>query len=550
MKPIERFKSLIKLDKKDIYQIILYSIFGGLISLTLPLGVQSIVNFLQAGKISTSWIVLVIIVVIGVILVGVFKIMQFRISENLQQKIFVRSSIEFAYRFPKIKFEELYNKYPPELANRFFDTISVQKGISKLLLDMSTAFLQILFGLLLLSLYHTFFIGFGIILGFLLYVIFKSNYAIGLNTSLRESNYKYKVAHWIQEIARNHLSFKNKELFSFSLNKNDELVSEYISYREKHFTVLRRQFVQLVGFKTLITAGLLVIGGILVINQQMNIGQFVAAEIVILTIITAVEKLFGGLELFYDVLTSLEKIGYVVDLELEDCSKSKKFKIEEDYLNIELKNISYKYPNSDNLILNNVNLTINQGDKIILSGKNGSGKTSLLRIIAKVLTPSSGNILINDVNHNKINIDEYRNKIGHIYFNTGTFEGTILENISFNLPSITKAEISKVLKIVKLTDFINNLPEGLETMLYTQGKQINSSAIQKILLARILLMNPKIILLEDALSKVEPEQSKEIFDYLMSSENPATLIYISNDNSFLNKNIRKITLENGEIINS
>lgn len=550
MKPIERFKSLIKLDKKDIYQIILYSIFGGLISLTLPLGVQSIVNFLQAGKISTSWIVLVIIVVIGVILVGVFKIMQFRISENLQQKIFVRSSIEFAYRFPKIKFEELYNKYPPELANRFFDTISVQKGISKLLLDMSTAFLQILFGLLLLSLYHTFFIGFGIILGFLLYVIFKSNYAIGLNTSLRESNYKYKVAHWIQEIARNHLSFKNKELFSFSLNKNDELVSEYISYREKHFTVLRRQFVQLVGFKTLITAGLLVIGGILVINQQMNIGQFVAAEIVILTIITAVEKLFGGLELFYDVLTSLEKIGYVVDLELEDCSKSKKFKIEEDYLNIELKNISYKYPNSDNLILNNVNLTINQGDKIILSGKNGSGKTSLLRIIAKVLTPSSGNILINDVNHNKINIDEYRNKIGHIYFNTGTFEGTILENISFNLPSITKAEISKVLKIVKLTEFINNLPEGLETMLYTQGKQINSSAIQKILLARILLMNPKIILLEDALSKVEPEQSKEIFDYLMSSENPATLIYISNDNSFLNKNIRKITLENGEIINS
>ncbi len=550
MKPIERFKNLIKIDKRDIYQIILYSIFGGLISLTLPLGVQSIVNFLQAGKISTSWIILVLIVVTGVILVGVFKIMQFRISENLQQKIFVRSSIEFAYRFPKIKFEKLYNQYPPELANRFFDTVSVQKGISKLLLDMSTAFLQIIFGLLLLSLYHPFFIAFGIVLGFLLYVIFKANYTIGLTTSLKESQYKYMVAHWIQEIARNHLSFKNKNLFEFSLNKNDDLVSKYLNHRENHFNILRRQFIQLIGFKTLITAGLLVVGGLLVINQQMNIGQFVAAEIVILTIITAVEKLFGGLELFYDVLTSLEKLGSVVDLELENTSKNKKFEIEEEYLNIELKNLSYKYPNTDTPILKNINLTINQGDKIIVNGNNGSGKTTLLRIIAKILEPTSGNLLVNDVNDNKVNLDEYRKKIGHVGFNTGTFEGTILENISFNHPSITKTEINKVLRIVKLTEFIKTLPDGLETMLYTEGKQINSSVVQKILLARVLLMKPNVILLEDALSKIDAKHSKEIFDYLTSKENPCTLVYISNDISISDKHIKRITINNGVIVNS
>lgn len=550
MKPIERFKNLIKLDKKDIYQIILYAIFGGLISLTLPLGIQSIVNFLQAGKISTSWIVLVLIVVTGVIFVGIFKIMQFRISENLQQKIFVRSSIEFAYRFPKIKFEKLYNQYPPELANRFFDTISVQKGISKLLLDISTAFLQIIFGLILLSLYHPFFIAFGLILSTILYVIFKANYTVGLSTSLKESKYKYKVAHWIQEIARNHLSFKNENLFTFSLKKNDELVSEYLTHREKHFTILRRQFIQLVGFKTIITAGLLIIGGLLVINQQMNIGQFVAAEIIILTIITAVEKLFGGLELFYDVLTSLEKLGGVVDLELENTSSDKKFEIEEEYLNIELKNITYKYPESENLVLKNINLTIKQGDKIIVEGDNGSGKTSLIRIIAKILEPTSGNLLINQMNGNKVNLNEYRNKIGHITFNSGTFEGTILENISFNHPSITKNDINEVLKKVKLTEFVKNLPNGLETMLYTEGKQINSSVVQKILLARILLMKPKVILLEDSFNKIEPSQSKEIFNSLMSKNNPATVLFISNDFNNTENHIRRITLNNGEIINS
>jgi ABC-type bacteriocin/lantibiotic exporter with double-glycine peptidase domain len=209
MEPIERFKSLIKADKKDIYQLFIYSIIGGLISLSIPLGIQAIINFIQAGKISTSWIVLVVIVVTGVAFVGILKIMQFRITENIQQKIFVRSSFEFAYRFPKIKFEKLYNFSPPELANRFFDTITVQKGFSKLILEVSTAALQIVFGILLLSLYHSFFIFFGIILLVLLYLIFKINFDSGLKTSLKESKYKYKVAHWIQEIARNNLSFKN-----------------------------------------------------------------------------------------------------------------------------------------------------------------------------------------------------------------------------------------------------------------------------------------------------------------------------------------------------
>jgi ABC-type bacteriocin/lantibiotic exporter with double-glycine peptidase domain len=221
MTPLNRFKNLIWTDKQDIYQIFWYALIGGLISLSLPLGIQSIINFIQAGKISTSWIVLVVIVVIGVAFVGLLKIMQFRITENLQQKIFVRSSFEFAYRFPKIKFHELYDYYPPELANRFFDTLTVQKGASKLLLDSSGAALQIIFGILLLSFYHSFFIFFGFILLILLYLIFKLNFRSGLETSLKESKYKYKIAHWLQEIARNHISFKSKNTFEFSLHKND-----------------------------------------------------------------------------------------------------------------------------------------------------------------------------------------------------------------------------------------------------------------------------------------------------------------------------------------
>jgi ABC-type bacteriocin/lantibiotic exporter with double-glycine peptidase domain len=547
MKPIERFKSLIKADKKDVYQLLIYSIIGGLISLSIPLGIQAIINFIQAGKVSTSWIVLVIIVVTGVAFVGILKIMQFRITENIQQKIFVRSSFEFAFRFPKIKFEQLYNFSPPELANRFFDTINVQKGFSKLILEVSTAALQIIFGMLLLSLYHPFFIFFGIILLILLYMIFRINFDSGLKTSLKESKYKYKVAHWLQEIARNNLSFKNGKLFEFSLNKNDYLVNEYLQYRESHFKVLRRQFIQLTGFKVLISAGLLIIGGILVLSQQMNIGQFVAAEIVIITIIAAVEKLFYGLELFYDVITSLEKLGTVVDLELEKEKITTNYTLDIDEINISTEQLTFQFPDADLPVLKDINLTINHGDRILIQGENGSGKTTLIRLLSRLIEPSTGTIFINNTNYKKFSFEEYRSKTGVITLNDSTFEGTIYENITCSCPTVSMNDVNEILEKLELTNLIKSLPLGLETTLLSEGKQINSSAVQKILLARVLITKPKILFLEEPVDKLDKLTAGKVIDMLTDKSNPWTLVVISKSKYWKEKCNKIITLDKGQI---
>lgn len=549
MTPLQRFKNLVQVDKRDIYQIFLYAIFAGIISLTLPLGIQSIINFIQAGKVSTSWGILTFIVVIGVALVGVLKIMQYRISENLQQKIFVRSSFELAYRFPKIKQSEYQDMYPPELANRFFDTLTVQKGVSKLLLDISTALLQILFGIILLSLYHSFFIFFGMTLLGLLYFIYRVNYNIGLKTSLKESKYKYKVAHWLQEIARNHISFKNKNLSEFSLEKNDQLVSEYLLYREKHFRILRKQFIQLTLFKILITAGLLIVGGLLVINQQMNIGQFVAAEIVIISIIAAVEKLFSGLELFYDVLTSLEKMGNIVDLELEAPAISTNYLLTDTKnITIEAKNITFQYPKSNYPTVEDVSLTIQQGDKIVIKGENGSGKTTLMRLLARIFEPTSGAIYINDINSKSFSLEEYRNQIGVITLYETPFDGTILENITCNNPAISMEQVTAILEKVKLTDTIKNLPNGLETHLFPQGKQINSSVAQKIILARCLIRQPKILFLEEPTDKSDDFLAREIIDYIMDPSQNWTVIVIAKNAYWEKKSNKVFTLSKGKLI--
>jgi ABC-type bacteriocin/lantibiotic exporter with double-glycine peptidase domain len=545
--PLQRFYNLLRLDRKDIVQIFFYAIFSGLISLSLPLGIQAIINLIQSGRVSISWVVLVIIVVIGVALVGILSLMQLRITENLQQKIFVRSSFEFGYRLPKIKFEELYNQYPPELANRFFDTLTIQKGTSKLLIDFSTALLQIIFGIVLLSLYHPFFIFFGILLCVLLYLIFKFSYYPGLSSSLKESKYKYKVVSWLQEIARNNFSFRKQENFEFALEKNNSLVAEYINYREKHFKIIKRQYTQLIGFKVIITASLLLIGGYLVLNQKMNIGQFVAAEIIILLVISSVEKIIVGLESLYDVLTSVEKIGQIVDLNMEEVSA-----IKSDYcftnISITTENLRFRYPDSTDDILSDIDINIEPSEKIYLDGNNGSGKSTFIRLLSGFIQPTSGSFFINDATYRKMDLTHYRSQISAITQGETPFEGTILENITLNNPSVSYEDVKWAIESVQLGSFIKTLPNGLETKIFPDGRQLSSSNAQKILLARSIVSKPKILFYEDPLDKMDEDASKEIIEFITHPSNQWTVIVSSKNKYWEEKCTRKITMENGKII--
>lgn len=547
MTPLKRLYNLLELDKKDVSQIIFYAIFSGLISLSLPLGIQAIVNFIQSGRISASWIVLIVLVVIGVALIGILSLMQLRITENLQQKIFVRASFEFASRLPKIKFEALYNTYPPELANRFFDTIAIQKGTSKLLIDFSAALLQIAFGIILLSLYHPFFIVFGLLLFGLLYFIFKFSYTSGLETSLKESKFKYKVASWLQEMARNNFSFRNELNYDYALQKNNALVTDYLLCREKHFNIIKRQFSQLIIFKMIITASLLSIGGFLVLNQQMNIGQFVAAEIIILLVINSVEKIILGLETFYDVLTSVEKIGQVTDMELEPETITE---FESCFTNfvLETENLSFHFPNANNNVLNNIALKINQGDKIIINGENGSGKTTLIRILSGLLQPTSGSFFINDNTFRKIDLKQFRQQIGTIIHGETPFEGTIQENITFNDTSIDFEDLKWAITGVQLNSYLKTLEKGLDTKIFPEGRQLSSSNAQKILLARSIVHKPKILFYEDPTDTMDEKTANEIIDFITDEKNKWIVIVSSKNPYWKTKCNRQITMENGEII--
>lgn len=546
-KILKRLSKLLSLDKREIVQIYGFSVLIGVVNLSMPLGFQAIINLIQSGKISNAWIILVTLVIIGAAFAGIMQVIQLRITENIQQKIFTRSAFDFSYRIPKLKLSAIQDKYAPELVNRFFDTLTIQKGIAKLLIDISTATLQILFALLLLSLYHPVFILFSIILIIILYLIFKNSGKKGIITSLNESKYKYKTAHWLEEIARTMFTFKLAGKTNLHIHKTDILTKEYIQHRENHFKVLIFQYMNLIGFKVFIIAGLLIIGGFLVINGEINLGQFVASEIIILLIMSNIEKLIGSIEVIYDVLTSVEKVGQITDIPL-DLKEGVSTKELDRYPTafVELRNVVFEVNHTN--VLDGISIDFKPYDRVCLTGFSGGGKSSLLQLVAGVYKPKSGTVCVNDFNIENIAHNEYRSILGNCFRSEGIFNATLRDNITLGRKDISEQRLEEVIEALDFTQSVKQLSMELETEISPDGKEFSKNTMQKILLARSIVHQPKLLLLEYAFEYFSNDAKRKLLTYLCDKKQGWTIIVVSNDATVAKACDKVVVLENGKIL--
>lgn len=547
-RPLQRFLRLLALDKREISHIYLYSIFGGLIYLSLPLGIQAVISLALANQISSSWVILVAVVTIGTLLLGALQMLQLSLTESIQQKIFVRSSVEFAYRIPRLKMDELTKKYAPELVNRFFDTLTLQKGLPKILIDLSSAVLQTLFGLLVLSFYHPFFIVFGAIVVLILVVIFRYTGPRGLKTSLQESDYKYKVVYWLEEVARTLGSFKLAGKSRLALNKTNELVSSYLESRKAHFKVLIFQYGNILLFKTIVTAGLLVLGTFLLIERQINVGQFVASEIIIISIVSSVEKLILSMDTIYDVLTAVEKIGKVTDIPLEESQDSRLERLEfSKGISVSLNHLSFTFPGETKPSIKDITLDIRPGEKVCIAGENGSGKSMLLTLLSGLYSDYKGNIAFNEVPLRSLDISHLRSYLGDCLSQKNLFRGTIQENLTMGNEEVLLEDVMWAIKRVGLTDYVRSLPEGLRTEVVPDSPQIPYSITKKLIMARCLAKHPKVLLVDDFFSVWMPKQREEVCDFL-TCEELDTVIAVSGELRYAQNCDRIIIMDKGDMV--
>ena len=536
--------AILQLDKKEVSAIYIYAILAGLVQLVTPLGIQSIIGFVMAGALSTSIVVLITVVVLGVFLNGLFQIRQLQIIEKIKQKIYTRDALSFADKIPHLNIEKLDNYYLPELVNRFFDTITLQKGIEKILLEIPAAFIQILFGIILLSLYHPVFIAFGIVLVVLLYVILATTLPKGFTKNLLASDYKYKTAAWLQELARVVKTFKYAKKTSLHIEKTDELVSNYLIARTSYFKILLTQFWSLVAFKIIITAAMLIVGVYLLLNQQINIGQFIAADIVILAVISSVEKLILTLDKAYDTLTAIEKLDKIKSAELEIAGKETIAGT--NGMKIDFKNVSFNYPNGKN-VLNEINVEIQSGEKVLIVGNSGSGKSTLLRLLTGTFTNFSGAIRINNVALGSYAIDSLRSNTGVLISQQDIFQGTIRDNITMGDSGVTNEELYQLTKSTGLESFIGELEIGFDTDIDPAGKKLPEKIKQGILLARALFSRKTLLLLENPFDGLDTTAIESVREMMAKLEN-VTMLVTAGSNSHQEIFDKIIYLQNGSIV--
>lgn len=547
MHPVRRFVRLLSTERTSILYILFYSVVIGLTSLILPVGIQNTVQLVSGGVFFSSIYVLIGAVILGILFTGVLQIVQITLVEHLQRRVFTKAALEFAFRIPRIRLESIMKSYAPELVNRFFDVITLQKGLPKLLIDLTSAVVQIVFGLILLSLYHPFFVFFSFVLVLILFLIFRFTGPSGLRSSIDESKYKYKVAQWLEELARALNSFKLAGNTDMPMRKTDMNVSAYLKYRKAHFQVLITQFSFIVVFKTAITAALLIMGTLLVVDRQITLGQFVASEVIIIMLLNSVEKVITYMDVVYDLLTAVDKVAQITDLPLEKVGGIDFPRLANEGYSVQIKSLKYKYPGSSVYVLQGVDLTVQPGERICIVGPGNAGKTTLTNLVAGIHSDYEGIITINHYSLRDLDIRHLRDSIAKNISPEDIFDGTILDNITLGNPTRTVEDAVTSIRSVRLEDEINRLPEGLSTHVLSGGKGFSSSFIHKLILARCLAKKPSLIILNDFFSGLKRQEKLDVLQSVMDERSPWTLIAVSNDPLVMAACDRVVLLYDGRI---
>ena len=546
--PLDRTLALFARERREILTVFFYATLSGGLSLILPLAVGGIVQIVQGRLYLQPVIVLISFVVFGTIVAGVLQIGILKVVERIQQRVFARMALEFAFRIPRLRYATSLESNLPEQMNRLFEAIAIQKGVQKLLLDVPTALLTIVFSLLLLTLYSPWFSVFAIAVSAALWFVIRWSGPEGLATSIVESKYKYKAVHWLGEIARAFHAFKYAGDSTLPVERMDDVVTGYLKYRRKHFAVLVKQTIALIGFKTFITAAVLIIGATLVQTNRLLLGQFVAAEVVIVTVLAGIEKLITSLATVYDVLTSVDKSGHVADLPLEARGGLAPVHAPGVGVAIVTKDLRYRYPSARSASVNGITVQIEPGERVAIMGSDGSGQSTLLKLLGGLIDDYDGTIRFDGVTLRDLDRPALRSRIGQMLSWSDLFDGTVEENVSVGRRHITPLDIREALDDLALTDEIQQLPQGIQTELTNGGRTLSTHLARKLLVAQSMVGRPRLIVLDDFFQNLDAASRTLIIKLLTDRSRPWTVIAISHDPQLLAAFDRVLLVDQGQIV--
>ena len=525
--PYQRLRRMLLLDRHDLMVLFAYTVLIGILMLAVPLAAQALVNTIAAGVMLQPLIVLTLAVLGALLFAGVLRLLKLSLLEKLQQRIFARVSLQLADHLPRIQHDVMTSESAPHLVNRFFDVITIQKTVAKILLEGPSAALKVTIGLILMAFYSPYLLAFDVFLIlFVIFVVWVLGLG-GLRSSIEESISKYRVADWLEELARCQRGFKMNSVPGFPVERVDVLVMDYVKARRNHFRVIFRQAFGSYFFQALASAGVLAIGGWLVINRQLTLGQLVAAEIIVVGVLEGLEKLIRLIENGYDLLTSLDKVGHVTDLPIES-HHGRELPHDADGATVNCRKVRFSYDGQSE-ILAGLDLTIAAGEHVSLVGESGVGKSTLVALFCGLHAPSQGLVQINGMDVRDVNVDSLRRAVGLVNDSNEIFAGTIEENILLGRDYILHDDLQWALEFTNLSDELVKFSQGLQTRLVSEGRNLSRGQMQRLLIARAIVGRPSLLILDEGFTGIDENDKIRILDELYNPAYRWTIVDISHD---------------------
>jgi putative ABC transport system ATP-binding protein len=525
---LARVSVLFKLERRVFGLIVSYALAIGLFSLIVPLTVQELVNTFAFSIQPIMIVTLAAIMVLTLLCVGAFRALQFYAVEILERRIFARIALALTQLLPRLQVQGFLPRY----ANYFFETVLLQRSLSVLLVDVINVLVGGMVGMTILVMYHPYFLIFNTLLmaGFALIVTVLSHGA--LKSTIEMSHAKYDTLHWLQEISFNLPHFKATVSEPLLLKKTDELVGYYVSARRTRFQILIRQYLSSVGWQALVHSSLIGTAGWLLSTGQLTLGQLVAAEVIVGSLLINFDSVVKRMGYVFYFLNALTELDFLFSLPRDTTATTVSVTLPDPRihgLRLMCKDLSFAFPGSAPEFAH-FNLDVSPGEKIAIFSNTSMGKTSLARVLAGLYLPTSGVIRYNGIDVRDLDmpsLNAYRGLV--LDSQLSLFEGTLEENITLDRPSLTYEDITWALRFVELEEEVEAFPLGLKTPVRPQGKALTITQVQKILVARAIVTRPQLLIFDGTLHSLHPNTREAILRRLCSKEEPWSVLFVSND---------------------
>ena len=524
--PIYRLIGLLQAEKEDVRVILVFALGTGILTLATPIAVQALVNNVAFGTVLQPVVILTLALVLGLGLSSALTALEVYVVEILQRRLFVRVTGDLAHRLPRVQLDAYDGKYGPELVNRYFDVFTVHKATATLLLDGLDLVLRTGVGLLLLAFYHPLLLAFDMVLVVALLFVLLVMGRSGQSTAVKESKAKYAVASWLETIAARPTAFKSPAAQVMARDRVDHLARDFLMYRKDHFRVVMRQTIGSLAVQTIASAAVLGLGGWLVIQGQLTLGQLVAAELVVTAVVASFAKMGKQVESFYDLLASIDKLGNLADLPMEHHNgEIGRVAPGPGGSELELHDVTIQ-PANRSAILKGVDHRFECGTKTAIMATGGGGKSKIAEAFLGLRRPNGGWFRLNGTDYRDLSVDDLRRRMT-LVSEIEIIPGTILQNVRMGRVYLDNTHVRKVLEAVGILDTVSAMPSGMQTELTFDGRPLSETQQKLLMLARGIAGKPEILVVDGILDGLAPDVAQRALDALVQADGGWTLIVLT-----------------------